>query len=130
MSNKWIEKVKLYNQKHPELSYKECLIKLSNKKQKGGNPALLAVAQNSGAIADNVAKIISAITNAINEQQKRGFDKNVMTGWYDLRKRFKNERIIEDRTIKLYNKYRKLRDNGQFPPWSDNQIWLYAEQNL
>lgn len=132
-NNNWINKVKKYHSENPHLSYKQCLINLSknkNKTQKGGNPALLALAQNSGPIAEGVGKIISEITNAINDQQQRGFEKNIMTGFYDLRKRFKNERIIEQKTINLYNRYRKLRDKGEFPPWSDAQIWMYAEQNM
>lgn len=130
--NKWIKKVKEYHSKHPELSYKECLVKLSsakNKRQRGGNPALLALAQNSGQISEALDSIINGITTAVDNQQERGFEKNKLTGWYDMRKRFKNERVIEDKTIDLFNRYRKLRDKGKFPKWSDDKIWEYASQN-
>ena len=164
--NKWIKKVKEYHSKHPELSYKECLVKLSTNKQKGGkskvgfrtmvlnpeeelkyrsqngkgtnpsalaqrggNPALLALAQNSGQISEALDSIINGITTAVDKQQERGFEKNKLTGWYDMRKRFKNERVIEDKTIDLFNRYRKLRDKGKFPKWSDDKIWEYASQN-
>lgn len=46
MANEWIKKVKDYHSKHPELSYKEVLIKLGNnktKKNKGGSKFKLAV---------------------------------------------------------------------------------------
>ena len=130
--NKWIKKVKEYHSKHPELSYKECLVKLStakNKRQKGGNPALLALAQNSGQISEALDSIINGITTAVDKQQERGFEKNKLTGWYDMRKRFKNERVIESKTIDLFNRYRNLRDKGKFPKWSDDKIWEYASQN-
>jgi hypothetical protein len=132
MSSAWINKVKAYNKEHPNLTYKECLIKLGSKKKKqsGGNPALLALAQNSGQMADALDSIIGNISNAVDKQQERGFQKNMMTGWYDGRKRFKNERIIEAKTIELYNRYLKLRDKGKFPNWSDDRIWEYASQNM
>lgn len=103
---------------------------IKKKKQKGGNPALLALAQNSGQISEALDSIIGNITEAVDKQQERGFEKNKITGWYDMRKRFKNERFIEEKTIDLFNKYKRLRDKGKFPMWSDNQIWEYAQQQL
>ena len=180
--NEWIKKVKAYHAKHPAMTYKECLIKLSKKNQKGkgemrtwemkpedyakertrsplpirtpqgakapglvagaplpfnlgakaqngGNPALLALAQSSGQMSTALDGIIGNITDAVNKQQERAFEKNKLTGWYDMRKRFKNERVIESKSIELFNRYRELRDKGKFPNWSDEKIWEFATQN-
>lgn len=165
--NEWIKKVKAYHAKHPAMTYKECLVKLSKKNQKGkgemrtwemkpedyakertrsplpirtpfnsgnkaqngGNPALLALAQSSGQMSTALDGIIGNITDAVNKQQERAFEKNKLTGWYDMRKRFKNERVIESKSIELFNRYRELRDKGKFPKWSDEKIWEFATQN-
>ena len=41
--------------------------------QRGGNPALLALAQNSGQISEALDSIINGITTAVDKQQERGF---------------------------------------------------------
>jgi hypothetical protein len=66
--NLWIEKVKAYHSKHPELTYKECMIKLSKKRKHGGNP--LAAAEAISGVADSVGNLATAIGDQVDKGRR------------------------------------------------------------
>ena len=69
MPNEWVKKVKDYHSKHPELTYKQCMVKLSKKKNKhGGNPLAIAEAVTGGLNA--IGGVAESIGNQI-EQGRR-----------------------------------------------------------
>jgi hypothetical protein len=75
-----------------------------------------------GAIAPAIGDIAQTVGKYSNEQAKRGFAKNQITGKY-ARKYARNLRAMHRRAAKHYRRLQKLRDKGKMANLSDQQIW-------
>jgi hypothetical protein len=114
--NPWLTHVKTVKTKNPNLSYKEVLVKAKSsytKKQRGGNPALIATA-----VADvaNVAGDITKVGIAASQNDKK------YNGRYD-------EMILKKR-MRLFKKFKRMMASGKMIQMSDERLFNYIDTNL
>lgn len=136
-NNPWIEKVKQYNAKHPNLTYKECMIKLSNKRKKkhGGNP--MAVAGAISGVADSVGGLATSIGNQIDQGRRTTHEISLQNGGIEVDKAYN----VGEREKKFQDFYRDLMHKRfwdgdslpprlRFPRWKTNNKQYEKEQEI
>ena len=125
MTNPWITHLKKYHAEHPQNSYRENMSKARpsyKPVQKGGNPALLAVAKSSGEIAKASADITksgaevgqSVISSAQTNRKATGAD---------------TAKVVR-RRANLYKKYKRMMSKNRFPEMSDAKLWDYINREV
>jgi hypothetical protein len=82
-----------------------------------------------GAIAPAIGDVAQTVGKYSNEQAKRGFAKNQITGKYQ-RKMARNMRAMQRRAQKHYRRLIKLRNKGKMANLSDQQIWDMARKTF
>lgn len=119
MPNAWINHVKAYHAKHPNLSYKEAMseskktYKKTNNKQKGNGP-YAAEAEAAAQVVGTLGDVSKGAIGAVQSDKAH-------SGRYDKAK--------FDKKSREFGRLKRKMKNDKFPQMTDEQLLKYIDAN-